>query len=122
MKKNNHFEILNEIKSLTDKIRSIDEAISYEDEYDEPEVAPQGEEMSAEEPEVAPEGEEGMDCEGGMCMDAETDVDRIREIALKGMVKLCHEPESEVYQSLKKIFTFCEKAIESKDNNVQQVK
>ena len=44
-----------------------------------------------------------------------SEVDQIREIALSGMIKLCKNPEDERYQALKKIFQFCDNAVESKD-------
>ena len=44
-----------------------------------------------------------------------SEVDRIREIALRGMVKLCHNTEDPAYDALKKIFQFCDKANEKKE-------
>ena len=41
------------------------------------------------------------------------EVDQIREIALRGMIKLCKNPEDAKYQALKKIFQICDKAVEN---------
>ena len=48
-----------------------------------------------------------------------SEVDRIREIALIGMVKLCHNTEDPAYDALKKIFQFCDKANEKKEEPVK---
>ena len=63
-------------------------------------------------------GDEEPDPEQGLRELGE--VDQIREIALKGMIKLCKTPEDDRYQALKKIFQFCDKAAENKDKENPQ--
>ena len=46
----------------------------------------------------------------------ETDViENIREVALKGMVKLCKNPDSPQYELLKKIFLLIDKSNEKRN-------
>ena len=39
-------------------------------------------------------------------------IDKIREITLSGMHKLCKEPQNPQYQALKKIFQMCDKGVD----------
>lgn len=127
MKKEEYMKTLNEVQGMISKVRSVNEAIQFnEDNFDdefggeeEPQMPAQSQEMPAQDQEVAgtsnlakmkpeePTEEDGLRELG--------EVDTIREIALKGMIKLCKNPEDERYQALKKIFQFCDKAAESKD-------
>lgn len=135
MKKEQYMNALNEIQGMIGKVKTINEAIQFnEDNFDsefggeetpEPETEPVT--AGAEQPVGAEGGDEVVT--GGVNLDkmkpeepTEEDglrelgeVDTIREIALKGMIKLCKNPEDERYQALKKIFQFCDKAAESKD-------
>ena len=124
-----HYSDLEEIQGIVGKIRNINEAVNFQEDFED-EVQP---EVPAEEPAVAEPAPveppiEG-DAEGGMDLakiqpeepseedglrELGDEVDAIREIALKGMIKLCKNPEDERYQALKKIFTFCDKAAEVK--------
>lgn len=120
-----------EITEMTNKIRSVsklNEAISFADEYDD-EQDPMG------------YGYEDDECADGSCDlskvrgEEQEEVDKnpeeqmaetpegaqilnqIREMALKGMVSLCKQPESPIYQTLKKVFQFTEKAVVEKDDD-----
>ena len=117
MKKENYMKDLAAIQNMAGKIRTLNEAIQFGEEYED-----------------EPMGDEPMGMED-QCVDGECDlskmkgkepteedglrelgeVDQIREIALRGMIKLCKNPEDERYQALKKIFQFCDKAAETKD-------
>lgn len=102
--------ILTETKSLLKMVKTLNESINFEDEdfdvyqdmegYDEP---------------MRPMSKDETSDMQYMDEDSFTDVDTIREIALKGMVKLCHQPNDPTYEALKKIFQFCDKANEKKD-------
>ena len=124
--KTKHYNALEEIQGIVGQIRSINEAINFQEDFEDDVQQPEPD-FSGEEP-VAEPPIEG-DAEGGRALDklpAEEpseenglrelgdEVDAIREIALKGMIKLCKNPEDERYQALKKIFTFCDKAAELK--------
>ena len=124
--KTKHYNALEEIQGIVGQIRSINEAINFQEDFEDDVQQPEPD-FSGEEP-VAEPPIEG-DAEGGRTLDklsAEEpseenglrelgdEVDAIREIALKGMIKLCKNPEDERYQALKKIFTFCDKAAEAK--------
>ena len=131
MKKNYYNELL-DIQNMAGKIRTISEAIQFEDEYDDGQVGMEGEPAPAEpqpQEEPLPPMEDG-NAEAAtdlakLKVDDEPDpeqglrelgeVDQIREIALRGMIKLCKNPEDDRYQALKKIFQFCDKAAENKD-------
>lgn len=123
-----HYNELEEIQGIVGKIRNINEAINFQEDFEDepqPEV-PVEEPAPVAAPEEAPiEGDveaakdltklqpEEPDEEDGL-RELGNEVDMIREIALKGMIKLCKNPEDDRYQALKKIFTFCDKAAEPK--------
>lgn len=133
-KKELYMQTLNEIQGMIGKVKTINEAIQFnEDNFDsefggddEPETEPEPIAAGGEQP-MGGEGDEVAN--GAVNLDkmkaeepTEEDglrelgeVDTIREIALKGMIKLCKNPEDERYQALKKIFQFCDKAAETKD-------
>ena len=118
-----------EIQEFTNKIRSLNESISFADSY-----CTEDDEFMGQNPDF---GQEMDDCADGECNlskvkfdDDKSDeqkavetkgganaVNQIREIALKGMVALCANPEDPVYQTLKKIFTFCDKAVTEKSED-----
>ena len=119
---------LKSIQDMASSIRTLSESIRFGEEYDE-----DYEGMAPEEQEV-PTSPDGKDfAEGGTKLgNMETEepdpeqglrelgeVDQIREIALRGMIKLCKNPEDDRYQALKRIFTFCDKAAENKDKDNQ---
>lgn len=122
MKKENYIKDLKEIQGMVGKIKTINEAIQFGEDFDETDY---NEEPIAPEDEVQPEPDETTDAQVDLAkMKGEEpteedglrelgEVDTIREIALKGMIKLCKNPEDERYQALKKIFQFCDKAAES---------
>lgn len=102
MAKEKYFKELEEIKKFTKKMNNVlNESLAFEDEYDMPEY--EHEPMASSDPMDAPEE------------DLDNEIDTIREIALKGMVKLCKTPEDSRYQFLKKVFSFCDKASESEN-------
>ena len=117
---------LKDIQEMASSIRTLNESIRFGEEYDE-----DYEGMAPEEQEI-PTSPDGKDfAEGGAKLgnmepeepDPEEglrelgEVDQIREIALRGMIKLCKNPEDDRYQALKRIFTFCDKAAENKDKD-----
>lgn len=130
MKKEKYLEDLHAIQDMTGKIRTINEAIQFGDDFDENKFQSEMGEETEEPQEPMPQKPEPDECADGQCdlakMKGEEpseedglrelgEVDTIREIALKGMIKLCKNPEDERYQALKKIFQFCDKAAETKD-------
>lgn len=103
MKKDSYKDI-EDINKMVNKIKTIRESVSFCEDYDEPYYDEEGAEGMEEVGEMEPLESEEEDIKA-------TEVDTIREIALKGMLKLCKNPQDPNYQTLKKIFTFCEKAI-----------
>lgn len=142
MKKNNLLNEVTDLLEIFNKTSKLDEAVNfaenYNGEYDDFSEEPEEEDVpsdgseqapapAAEPDEVSAEGnaplkdapvekqtpeEEGLEEMG-------SEVDRIREIALRGMVKLCHNTEDPAYDALKKIFQFCDKANEKKEEPVK---
>ena len=129
-----YYEDLTKIRDMASHIRTISEAISFEDDYGygeeeqpEPQDAPAPAEPEAEQPPMedgSAEGARDLSKMKAMAGEEPTEedglrqlgeVDQIREIALRGMIKLCKNPEDPSYQALKKIFQFCDKAVETKD-------
>ena len=131
--KKEYFDTLESIQEMVSHVKSLNEAIQFGDEYDDEQM---GGMQGGEEQQPMPASPDGQDfAEGGkalgkMEMDDEPDpeeglrelgeVDQIREIALRGMIKLCKTPEDDRYQALKKIFQFCDKAAENKDKENPQ--
>lgn len=128
MKKEQYLKDLHAIQDMAGKIRTINEAIQFGEDFNEEPY----QDASAEAP--IDNNVPSEECADGQCdlakMKGEEpteedglrelgEVDTIREIALKGMIKLCKNPEDERYQALKKIFQFCDKAAESKDKEMQ---
>ena len=128
----NKQEYQNELKSIQEmasNIRTLNEAIKFGEDFNDDF---NGMGANAEEVPTSPDGKDFA--EGGAKLGSlETEepdpeeglrelgeVDQIREIALRGMIKLCKNPEDDRYQALKKIFQFCDKAAENKDKDVQQ--
>ena len=140
MRKRNLLKEIIETLEIFGTASNLNEAVTFADnyngEYDDfekthkdgkpSEMAPQAEEYpvpQAEPDEVGKEGsaplksapvEEPSEEEKGL-EEMGSEVDRIREIALRGMVKLCHNTEDPAYDALKKIFQFCDKANEKKE-------
>lgn len=112
MKKNysNEIEFMH---GMINKVKSINEMVDLGNDFDEfdneEEFGGMEEDFEEEEPEAVqePMPEEGL----------ENAIDQIREIALKGMIKLCKDTENPEYEVLKKIFGFCDKAVEKKPEN-----
>ena len=120
MAKKNYLNELHSIENMLGKVRSLNEAMAFDSEYDEmdPEMMGQDEaqEMSAED-EAGNEQAQDMSNmnpeEKGMEeLDEMGEIDKIREITLSGMHKLCKEPQNPQYQALKKIFQMCDKGVD----------
>lgn len=115
------FDEITKMCNIIRSPRKLNEAISFSDEYDD-------EEMPVQDADPRMNGANG----NGNMPPTDTDmsdeemaantpegsqaINQIREIALKGMVRLCHSPEDPVYETLKKIFQFCDKAVTEKAN------
>ena len=120
MAKKNYLNELHSIENMLSKVRSLNEAMAFDSEYDEmdPEMMGQDEvqEMPAED-EAGNEQAQDMSNmnpeEKGMAeLDEMGEIDKIREITLSGMHKLCKEPQNPQYQALKKIFQMCDKGVD----------
>lgn len=126
--KEKYMNELESIQNLLNKVRTINESVLYNEEYDnfedemmEPEMQ---EEMPDEEGvEMGSEMEHvGTEEEGMAQLDEMGAIDQIREITLRGMTKLCKTPEDAQYQALKKIFQMCDKAVDTEAKEQQQMK
>ena len=137
MNKKNYLKELNEIKSITDKIKKINlnENIRFEDDEDFNDLYAGEEEQPVEEPVQEPEVpaeepvQEPDQCADGECnldkksteevgmeeLDKMGEVDQIRKITLNGMTKLADHPEDPQFQALLKIFQICNKAVDTKE-------
>ena len=108
MSKNNskYVEELKEARSFINKVRTINEAMTFDEDYDDDSIY----------------GDEKEDVENTrpiesepVCMDGECDsdlpnaIDNIRDIALKGILKHVKNSTSPEYETLKKNFQFCDK-------------
>ena len=120
MAKKNYLNELHSIENMLGKVRSLNEAMSFDSEYDEmdPEMMGQDEvqDMPAEDEAGNEQAQDmsNMDPEekGMEELDEMGEIDKIREITLSGMHKLCKEPQNPQYQALKKIFQMCDKGVD----------
>ena len=120
MVNNNYLNELHSIENMLGKVRSLNEAMAFDSEYDEmdPEMMGQDEvqDMSAEDEAGNEQAQDmsNMDPEekGMEELDEMGEIDKIREITLSGMHKLCKEPQNPQYQALKKIFQMCDKGVD----------
>lgn len=127
MKKENYINELEDIQKLLKSVKTLNESILYNEEYDNFEDDMMDSEMSEEMPDE--EGQEmgaemskvGTEEEGMVQLDEIGAIDQIREITLKGMTKLCKTPEDAQYQALKKIFQMCDKAVDTEAKEQQQI-
>ena len=116
MKKSDYIKELHDIKLMSQKMSNVlNESIAFEDEYDAPEFGGYDEPVVDAETEDIPQP-------SGESDELDNEVDTIREIALKGMVRLCKTPNDQRYQFLKKVFSFCDKAAENENNEEEQAK
>ena len=136
MRKRDFTADFDEIKAMTNKIRSLNESISFSDDYT-------NETAFASDEEQPTEVNDGFNMDKDELANGETDlnkvqpqtedeelaaqaadptsaVNQIREIALKGMVALCKTPEDPQYEVLKQIFNYCDKANKKKSEEQQQ--
>ena len=137
MNKKQYQQDLMDIKNISNAIRKMNEGIMFEDEYDElgnmeqepipsEEAVPAGQEAPVEEPqaqavEAGAEAQANIkdvkpEDEGMAELDKMGELDQIREITLKGMLKFSNQPEHPQFQALQKIFQLCNKAVEPKEN------
>ena len=94
---------IKEIQKLANKVNKMkmNESIVFEDE-----------DMDSE---VGFDEENKVEKEETMNMEEDSTIDVIREITLKGMIKLCKTPENPEFQTLLKIFQICNKGAEPKE-------
>lgn len=98
---------LNEIKGMVNKIKKLDETVCFEEDFGNNEELPVEDEPVHAEEDTVEKFDEFEETENAVA--------KIRKIALEGMIKLCETPENEEYQTLKKIFQFCDKTTEQKN-------
>ena len=131
LKKEQYQKDLKAIKSMSARLRGLNESIMFEgdDEFT-PEDDMMNEPMQKQEPEI----ETGVEAQGeipvddtkpedkGMQeLDKMGELDQIRKITLQGMLKFSNQPEHPQFQALQKIFQLCNKAVDTdKENNNQQ--
>ena len=127
---NNHLKAIEEIQNITSKMRAtVNESIVFNEANDitdddfgdmanDDEVssaalnAPENTDTEA----PATDGEENREDIGMKELEEVGTIDQIRELTLKGMMRLCKTPEDPEYQALKKIFGMCDKSV---DNDIK---
>lgn len=100
-KKVNLNEEINRINAIMENSKRINEGLYLDDRY-----TPDTDDTYQEDPQAdaAPQPEEEERLSEKYAV-----LDQIRELALKGLTELSKEPDSEQYQSLKKIFLMLDK-------------
>lgn len=101
---------LRDIKTLVDKVKTLNESLSFADEYgDDNQYSDGGQYDGADE-------DNGYECEDSdMGLDSSI-TDEIREMALKGLVALGKNTENPQYEVLKKIFLMVDKVNDKKQD------
>lgn len=94
-------EEINRINAIMENSKRINEGLYLDDRY-----SPDMDDTYQESPE---EGEIAQPEEEERLSEKYAVLDQIRELALKGLTELSKEPDSEQYQSLKKIFLMLDK-------------
>lgn len=128
MQKRNFITDLKNIKTLADKIKTLNESLSFADEYDrgqydddEEEYGNSGQYNTSEYDQCAP----NKQCNSASEVNMEEDddiVENIREMALRGMISLCKNTENPQYDLLKKIFLLIDRSNDKKDEEYSQSK
>ena len=126
--KEEYQKTLKDIQEMASNIRTLNESVKFGEDFnedyegfgaeDEIPASPDGKDFAEGGAKLGNLETEEPDTEEGLRETGE--VDQIREIALRGMIKLCKNPEDDRYQALKKIFQFCDKAAENKDKEDAQ--
>lgn len=111
--------VLNEVNEMLNHVKTLNEAMSFDTDYDiekdfDGEYSPETDEFDAE-PNM--DDVETTSVEDKFGKEEMTDIDRIREIALKGMLKYVKQSNSAEYETLKKIFQFCDKVNNDKSSD-----
>ena len=127
MKNDKYLNELKDIQKITGQIRTINESIRFGEEFGDEsnfEQDYQPEEYEGEEEEVAngqanlnnvkPEDAGLKELQDG------GELDKIREITLRGMMQLNNTPEDPKFQALLKIFNICNKAVNDNSEAEQQ--
>ncbi len=103
-----YVEDLKETRTFLNKVRTINEAMTFDEDYDAGESEYNQDNIEDVE-ETIPMDQES-ECADEICdSDLPNEIDNIREIALKGMLKHVKNSKSPEYETLKKIFQFCDK-------------
>lgn len=103
-----YVEDLKETRTFLNKVRTINEAMTFDEDYDIGD-SDYNQDNTDDEEEIMLMGQENQ-CTDGICdSDLPNEIDAIREITLKGMLKFAKNSKSPEYETLKKIFQFCDK-------------
>lgn len=114
--KKQHIKALNEISNMMSTVKTLNEAVMFEDDFDD-----YSDDYTETNDEKIDEPIDKPLCDDGECdIDEMNDIDRIREIALKGMLKYVKQSNSSEYETLKKIFQFCDKVNNDKPEEVEK--
>lgn len=124
---------LSKIRKMQNSIRTLNEAINYnddsfdgyadeepeyeEDNYDEERLEQKFNQEVENEPSDFDKSSEDVGMEE---LDKNGTLDEIRKLTLQGMIKLNNQPEHPEFQALLKIFTICNKAVEPEDKDIKQ--
>lgn len=116
--KNNkkHIDVLTETRTFLNKVRNINEAMTFDDDYD---STPYEDDEENNDDVIGVENDDVTINDDYDSKDLPNEIDTIREIALKGMLKHVKNSKSPEYETLKKIFQFCDKVNNEKTENVE---
>lgn len=103
-----YVEDLKETRTFLNKVRTINEAMTFDEDYDIGDSEFNEENIEDVEKTMPIEQNDENHNEFSNS-DLPNEIDTIREITLKGMLKYAKNSKSPEYETLKKIFQFCDK-------------
>ena len=111
----NYIEDLTETRNFLNKVRTLSETMNFDENYDMNEIEFDSDNMenNIEDSHETPDKYENEVLD----IDSPNEIDTIREITLKGMLKYAKNSKSPEYETLKKIFQFCDKVNNEKTEN-----
>lgn len=117
-RKKEHNNTVAEINSMIKRVRNLNESLSFENLDNDIQDEPSDDDFDFTDDKEEKVDMPSKEMESNIDDEELSDIDRIREIALKGMVRLIKQSNTPEYETLKKIFQFCDKVNNEKEDEM----
>lgn len=117
-RKKEHNNTVAEINSMIKRVRNLNESLSFENLDNDIQDEPSDDDFDFSDDKEEKAEMPSKEMETNIDDEELSDIDRIREIALKGMVRLIKQSNTSEYETLKKIFQFCDRANNEKEDEM----